>query len=130
MSKSPNKHNRLWTTAAPLSDSVVDAIETGLIGPFDDQKILARCLADDFGWDFNHARKLWAFGPGDSGANILVDQTQSVQLMNEVKDLIVTGFRWATSQGVLADESMRGVRLNILDATVRIQTLGRPLTRD
>jgi elongation factor 2 len=67
----------------------------------------------------NHARKLWTFGPGESGANLLVDRTQSVQLMNEVKESVVTAFKWATSEGVLVEEPMRGVRLNILDATVR-----------
>lgn len=118
LSKSPNKHNRLWAQAEPLSDEVIDAIESGQIDPLDDPKTRARLFADQFSWDVNDARKIWAFGPSDSGANVVVDQTQGLQYVNDIKDHVVAGFKWATSEGVLAEEPVRGVRLNILDATV------------
>lgn len=123
LSKSANKHNRLWASATPLSEDLVATIEAGSIGPFDDPKTRARILSDEHGWDINHARKLWTFGPGDTGANVLVDQTQGVQLINDIKPSVVSGFKWATSQGVLADEPMRGVRLNILDSLVRSRVI-------
>ena len=120
LSKSQNKHNRIWASAQPLSDDLIEAVEADRIGPFDDPQARTRLLVDDHGWDMSHARKIWAFGPGESGANVLVDQTHGVQLMNEVKDSVVTAFKWTTNGGVLVEEPMRGVRLNILDATVRI----------
>jgi elongation factor 2 len=38
MSKSPNKHNRLYAKAAPLEEGLADEIEDGKIGPKDDPK--------------------------------------------------------------------------------------------
>jgi len=46
----------------------------------------------------------------------LVDCTKGVQYLQTVKENIVTGFQTVTKQGVLADEPLRGVRFNIMDA--------------
>jgi elongation factor 2 len=51
LSKSPNKHNRLYMTAEPLSEEVCKDIESGKISPRDDFKARARILADEHGWD-------------------------------------------------------------------------------
>lgn len=59
------------------------------------------------------ARKIWCFGPEGTGANILVDVTKGVQYLNEIKDSVVAGFQWATKEGVLCEENMRG-RLLVL----------------
>ena len=37
-------------------------MEDGDIKPTDDPKPRARRLADEFDWDVNAARKIWAFG--------------------------------------------------------------------
>ena len=58
LSKSQNKHNRIYMTAAPLGDEVSKAIENGVVAPRDDFKARARILADDFGWDVTDARKV------------------------------------------------------------------------
>jgi len=42
-----------------------------------------------------------------------------VQYLNEIKDSCVAAFQWATKEGVCAEENMRGIRINILDVTVR-----------
>ncbi|EAU38084.1 elongation factor 2 [Aspergillus terreus NIH2624] len=55
LSKSPNKHNRLYVTAQPLDEEVSLAIEAGKITPRDDFKARARLLADDYGWDVTDA---------------------------------------------------------------------------
>ncbi|KAF9586923.1 hypothetical protein IFM89_039795 [Coptis chinensis] len=39
MSKSPNKHNRLYMEARPLEDGLAEAIDDGRIGPRDDPKV-------------------------------------------------------------------------------------------
>jgi elongation factor 2 len=38
MSKSPNKHNRLYVTAAPLAMELADKIEKGTMGAKQDPK--------------------------------------------------------------------------------------------
>jgi elongation factor 2 len=125
LSKSPNKHNRLYMTATPLAEEVSNAIEQGKIGPRDDIKVRARILADDFGWDVTDARKIWCFGPDTTGANLLVDQTKAVQYLNEIKDSVVSGFQWATKEGPVAEEPMRSVRFNIMDVTLHADAIHR-----
>jgi elongation factor 2 len=51
LSKSPNKHNRIYMVAEPLDEEVSKDIESGKINPRDDFKARARILADDHGWD-------------------------------------------------------------------------------
>lgn len=125
LSKSPNKHNRLYMVAEPMDEEVSLAIEAGKIGPRDDFKARARVLADDHGWDVTDARKIWCFGPDTSGPNVLVDQTKAVQYLNEIKDSVVSGFQWATREGPVAEEPMRSVRFNILDVTLHADAIHR-----
>ena len=73
LSKSPNKHNRLYVLAEPLGDELTNAIESEEISSKQEQKDRARKLADKFGWDINDARKIWCFGPETTGPNLLVD---------------------------------------------------------
>jgi len=125
LSKSPNKHNRLYVTAQPLDEEVSKDIESGKISPRDDFKARARVLADEHGWDVTDARKIWCFGPDSNGANLLVDQTKAVQYLNEIKDSVVSGFQWATREGPIAEEPMRSVRFNILDVTLHADAIHR-----
>lgn len=120
LSKSLNKHNRLFVKAAPIDEELINAIEDGRVNSRGDLKVRARVLADEFGWDVADARKIWCFGPDTAGPNLLVDATKGVQYLNEIKDSCVAGFQWATKDGVLCEENMRGVRVNMLDVTVRI----------
>lgn len=39
MSKSPNKHNRLYFKARPMEEGLPEAIDEGLVGPRDDPKV-------------------------------------------------------------------------------------------
>jgi len=125
LSKSPNKHNRLYVIATPLSEEVSKDIESGKIGPRDDIKARARILADDHGWDVTDARKIWCFGPDTNGANLLVDQTKAVQYLSEIKDSVVSGFQWATKEGPVAEEPVRSVRFNIMDVTLHADAIHR-----
>lgn len=47
---------------------------------------MSKKLSDLYGWDMNDAKKIWCFGPDETGPNILVDQTKGVQYLNEIKD--------------------------------------------
>ena len=125
LSKSPNKHNRLYVSAQPMDEEVSQAIEQGKIGPRDEFKARARLLADDFGWDVTDARKIWCFGPDTTGPNVVVDQTKAVQYLSEIKDSFNSGFQWASKEGPIAEEQMRSVRFNILDVTLHADAIHR-----
>ena len=125
LSKSPNKHNRLYLTAAPLGEELSKDIESGKVGPRDDIKTRGRLLADEYGWDVTDARKIWCFGPDTTGANLLVDQTKAVQYLNEIKDSFVSGFQWASREGPIAEEPMRSIRFNILDVILHADAIHR-----
>ncbi|KAE9389916.1 P-loop containing nucleoside triphosphate hydrolase protein [Gymnopus androsaceus JB14] len=71
LSKSQNKHNRLYMKAMPLDDGLSKAIEDGKVNPRDNFKARARVHADDFGWDVTNAQKIWCFGPDTTGSAVL-----------------------------------------------------------
>lgn len=125
LSKSQNKHNRLYAKALPLDEELTVAIENGKVTSRDDFKLRARVLADEFSWDVTDARKIWCFGPDTTGPNLLVDVTKGVQYLNEIKDSCVAAFQWATREGVCAEEHMRGVRVNVLDVTLHADAIHR-----
>merc|ERR1719436_470657 len=75
LAKSPNKHNRIYLKAEPMSDELSTAIEDGKAGPKADAKERAKLLRDSYGWDDNAARKIWGWGPETEGANVVVDKT-------------------------------------------------------
>jgi len=125
LAKSANKHNRLFLKAEPIDDDLSKEIEDGKISPQDDFKTRGRYIADTYGWNVNEARKIWAFGPDTAGPNLLVDATKAVQYLNEIKDSMAAAFQWATKEGVLAEENMRGCRYNILDVTLHADAIHR-----
>lgn len=125
LSKSPNKHNRLFMKAEPLSDEVSDAIESGKIDVKEDPKVRARKMAEEYGWDVTDARKIWCFGPDNKGANVLVDMTKAVQYLLEIKDSVLSAFQWACKEGVMCDENVRGCRFNLLDVTLHTDAIHR-----
>jgi len=125
LSKSPNKHNRLYCSAEPLPDKLVDDIDSGKINAKDDFKLRGRLLAEEHGWDVTNARKIWAFGPDSSGPNILVDCTKAIQYLNEIKDSVTNAWNWVTKEGVLCEENTRGIKVNIWDATLHTDAIHR-----
>merc|ERR1711957_701159 len=98
LSKSPNKHNRLFMKAFPLSDELSDKIESGDCGLKADSK---------------------------EGPKVLVETAKGVQFLSEIKDSYEAAFQWATKEGVLCDENMRGIRFNIYDVTLHTDAIHR-----
>jgi len=125
LSKSANKHNRLYVEAEPLSDELIEAIDKGIVSARDDPKTRGRVMADDYGWDVTEARKIWAFGPDETGCNVIVDSTKAVQYLNEIKDSVSAGLQWATREGPIAEEPLRGVRFNLMDVTLHADAIHR-----
>jgi len=125
LSKSPNKHNRLFMKACPMPDGLPEDIDNGEVTSKQDFKIRGRYLADKYEYDITEARKIWCFGPDTTGPNFVIDATKGVQYLNEIKDSVIAGFQWASKEGVLCDENMRGVRFNIYDVTLHTDAIHR-----
>ena len=125
LAKSPNKHNRLYVIAEPLAEDLVLEIENGTIKAADDNKTTARTLIDKYQWDQHDAKKLWVFGPDQSGPNFLIDQTKAVQYLNEIRDSMEGAFQNVTKEGVLAEETLRGVRFGIQDVELHNDAIHR-----
>jgi elongation factor 2 len=125
LAKSANKHNRLYVEADSLSSELTLAIDNGEIKAGEDAKIQGRKLADEFGWDVTEARKIWAFGPEGTGPNLFVDTTKGVNYLIEIKESVVGGFAWATQNGPLCEEQMRGCRFNLMDVVLHADAIHR-----
>jgi len=125
LSKSPNKHNRLYMKAIPMPDGLPEDIDKNEITPRQEFKLRARYLNEKYEYDVTEARKIWAFGPEGTGPNLLIDVTKGVQYLNEIKDSVVAGFQWATKEGPLSDENVRGVRFNLYDVTLHADAIHR-----
>jgi elongation factor 2 len=109
MSKSPNRHNKIFVRVEPLPEEIVSKIRSGEISETMDRKGIARMLRD-MGWDSDEARSVAGV---DEKGNILLDQTKGVQFMQESMDSIRAGFDDVMNNGPLAYEYCRGVKVII-----------------
>lgn len=132
MSKSPNKHNRLYVKAKPLGYGTDDAqtpladeIEEGNVTAGQDPKLRTRVLVDKFGWEKSETQKIWCFGPDGTGPNLVVDVTVGVQYLNEIKDSVVAAWQWVTKEGPLCDETVRDVRIDLHDVVLHADAIHR-----
>jgi elongation factor 2 len=124
--KSPNKHNRIYAEAVPLSVELCSAIDEKEIPISEDSKKRADMLIDKYGWDDVEAKKkIWCFAPELEPTNTVVDTTKGVQYLNEIKDSVVGAFRWGSEEGPLCGEPLRGVRINITDVTLHADAIHR-----
>jgi elongation factor 2 len=132
MSKSPNKHNRLYVKAKPLGygnddlqTPLADDIEEGVVKADGDAKERTKMLVEKFDWDKATTQKIWCFGPDGSGPNLVVDVTVGVQYLNEIKDSVVAGWQWVTKEGPLMDEVLRDVMIEMHDVVLHADTIHR-----
>ncbi|XP_078572893.1 116 kDa U5 small nuclear ribonucleoprotein component-like [Branchiostoma floridae x Branchiostoma japonicum] len=127
--ETPNKRNKITMIAEPLEKGLAEDIENEVVRITWNRKRLGEFFQTKYDWDLLAARSIWAFGPDNTGPNILVDDTLPSEvdkgLLNSVKDSIVQGFQWGTREGPLCDEPIRNVKFKILDAVIA----GEPLHR-
>ena len=130
LSKSANRHNRVWGTAAPLTDELTADIDDGNVGfQGEDAKQRHRFLQDKHSWDGTEAKKVWCFGPDNSGPNIVVDGTKGVQNMDELKDSVVAAWQWSSNEGPMTDEPMRGIKCALTDVQMHADKVHRGPTQ-
>ena len=106
MSKSPNKHNKIFMRIEPLREEVIDMLRTGQVKEDMDKKVMAKILREK-GWAGDEARSVAAIDPG---GNMLIDETKGVQFLQESMDSIRLGFDDVVHSGPIAHEALRGVK--------------------
>jgi elongation factor 2 len=106
MSKSPNKHNKIFMRVEPIPDDILDMIRTGKLKEDMDKKEMAKILRDK-GWSADEARSVAAI---DVSGNMLVDETKGVQFLQESMDSIRSGFDDVIHNGPIAHEQVRGIK--------------------
>ena len=106
MSKSPNKHNKIFMRVESLHEDVIEMLRTGQIKEDMDKKVMAKILREK-GWNADEARSV---APIDPGGNMLIDETKGVQFLQESMDSIRSGFDDVVHSGPIAHESLRGVK--------------------
>lgn len=129
ITETPNKKNALTMLAEPLDDGLGTDIERGRVSIHWDAKRIGEFFKSNYDWDLLTARSVWAFGPEDNSANILLNNTLPSEvnqgLLNTVKDSIVQGFKWGAREGPLCDEPIRNVKFRILDANIASEPISR-----
>lgn len=78
LSKSPNKHNRLFLKGMPLGDELSSEIEKETMGPKAETKTMAKRLVEEYEWDKTDSMKVWCYGPDNNGPNMVVDVAKGV----------------------------------------------------
>jgi elongation factor 2 len=107
MSRSPNRHNKIFIKVEPLPADVVELIRTGQLNENTDEKTVAKVLRDR-GWDADEARSVDTI---DDKGNMLLEETKGVQFLQESMDSIRAGFNDVMTNGPLAYEFCRGMKV-------------------
>jgi len=129
--RSPNKHNKIFIEVEPLEEAVMELIKSGKISEYGDKTEMARSLRE-IGWEADEARGVWSI---DEPFNMIVDVTKGAQYMQEVKDMILAGYRWGIKEGPIAYEQIRGLKVKITDVSLHEDPVHRgpaqimPMTR-
>ncbi|KAF6748416.1 Calreticulin family-domain-containing protein [Ephemerocybe angulata] len=138
----PNKKNRITMIAEPLERGIAEDIESGRVNMRMSAKERGKFFEEKYQWDLLASRSIWAFGPDDSGPNILLDDTLPSQVGSSLntppkgsRGLIVMRSPVRTTlsrdssgvhvKGRYADEPMRNVKFRLLDATLAQEPIFR-----
>ncbi|KAM0686765.1 translation elongation factor 2 [Conglomerata obtusa] len=124
MSKSANKHNRIYMTCEPLEEEIVENIINGKL-VHKDPKERAALWKEHIDCSEDYVKKILFYGPEDKGPNIIVDETKGIAYLNEIKEYMREGFREVTSRGPLVGEMLRGVRFNLTDLALHADAIHR-----
>ena len=129
--------------AEPLERGIAEDIESGRVTMRMTAKERGKFFEEKHGWDLLASRSIWAFGPDDSGPNILLDDTLPSQVRNmvhgnctsltaieqvdkkllgTVKEHIKQGFQWGAREGPLCDE-----RKHIIHKTIFTPEAATPI---
>jgi elongation factor 2 len=109
MSRSPNRHNKIFIQVEPLDPHIVELIRNGTLNEMTDKKGIQKTLRDN-GWSSDMAKSVVAIDPR---GNMLTEETKGVQYLQESMDSIRAGFEDIMENGPLAYELCRGVKATL-----------------
>lgn len=125
----PNKKNKLTMVAEPLDDGIAEDIESGRVNIRDPVRKVGKFFEEKYDYDLLASRNIWAFGPDDTGPNILQNDTLpsdvDQKLLKSVKDTIRQGFTWATREGPLCEEPIRNAKFRLTDIQLAPEAIFR-----
>lgn len=75
--------NKITMIAEPLERGIAEDIERGRVTMRMTPKERGTFFQEKYQWDLLASRSIWAFGPDDSGANILLDDTLPSQVYSQ-----------------------------------------------
>ncbi len=119
--KSPNKHNKFKMYVEPLDPKIMEAIDLGTIPqgkPKGKEHIQALV---DLDMPRDEAKGIWDI----KGSNMFVDVTKGVQYLNEVQELVIEAFEEAMTKGPLAQETVTGVKVTLVDVALHEDNVHR-----
>jgi len=128
LSKSANKHNRLFCVAQPMNEEIQALFDQEVVGPGMDAKDRSKILREHpaFGWEeASTPQKIWCFGDDGIGPNVMTERTVGVAYLSEIKDSVVGGFKWACNEGPMCEERVRGLKMIINDVTLHADAIHR-----
>jgi len=128
---SPNRHNRFYISAEPLSEEIVETIRMGEAS-MNMPELERREALQEAGMDKDDSQVVEHI----HGTNILLDQTKGIQHLNETMELFIEGLEEALDNGPLANEPVQGTLIRLHDAKLHEDTIHRgpaqviPATRE
>ncbi|MFP9193227.1 elongation factor EF-2 [Natronosalvus vescus] len=128
---SPNRHNRFYITAEPLTEELIQTIQLGEAS-MDMPELERREALQEAGLDKDTSQNVEHI----HGTNILIDDTKGIQHLNETMELVIEGLEEALDNGPLANEPVQGTLIRLHDAKLHEDTIHRgpaqviPATRE
>src|SRR6056297_592084 len=117
---SPNRHNRFYISAEPLSDEIVETLRLGEAS-MDMPELERREALQDAGLDKDTSQEVEHI----HGTNIIIDDTKGIQHLNETMELVLEGFEEALNDGPLAAEPVEGALIRLHDARLHVDAIHR-----
>lgn len=121
--KSPNKHNRLYFTAEPLDQAIVDAIKDSKVpeGRFKKKDPEVIDAFRELGWDAKAANNVKAQLHG----NLFVDGTRGIVQINEIMEMVLDMFKDVMKAGPLAKDPCINMMITLNDCKLHEDAIHR-----
>lgn len=115
--------NKITMIAEPLERGIAEDIERGRVTMRMTPKERGTFFQDKYQWDLLASRSIWAFGPDDSGPNILLDDT----LPSQVVDCsILRSSKHIIDPCFVGRQKATGIGKGIRQTRISVGRTGRP----